>query len=187
VSLGSTFPFAAIARSVLSAFADERYHVIVNTGNQFVIDPQDAKGSHEVLPLICLRAYLQISHVVLHHGGHGTTMEVLNAGLPSVVIPFNGDQIDISLRLEQFGCALRIGKFPGEITADEVALALHKVLGQKSYRENAQKFRQELSRWPEGSSLAADVIEKHAEQLQKSKVFKAWADKKLSANVEIMS
>lgn len=166
VTLGSTFPFANIARHVLSAFADERFHVIVNTGDQFMIDPQDAPGHHEVLPLICLRAYLQISHVVLHHGGHGTTMEVLNAGLPSVVIPFNGDQIDISLRLEQFGCALRIGQYPGEISAGEVAQALHKVLDDPSYRDNAQRFSQELARWPDGATMAADLIEKHELQMQ---------------------
>ena len=166
VTLGSTFPFADIAHHVLSAFADERFHVIVNTGDQFMIDAQDAPGHHEVLPLICLRAYLQISHVVLHHGGHGTTMEVLNAGLPSVVIPFNGDQIDISLRLEQFGCALRIGKYPGDISAGEVAQALHKVLDDPSYRDNAQRFSQELARWPDGATMAADLIEKHELQMQ---------------------
>jgi len=181
VTLGSTFPFAEIARHVLRSFADDRYHVIVNTGDQFVIDSQDLEGSHEVLPLICLRAYLKISHVVLHHGGHGTAMEVLNAGLPSVVIPFNGDQIDISLRLEQFGCALRIEKYPGEITADEVALALHKVLGQQSYRDNAQKLSQELARWPDGATLAADVIEEHVVQMQKRIDSKASADKKPDA------
>ena len=167
VTLGSTFPFADIARHVLSAFADERFHVIVNIGDQFMIDPQDTPGHHEVLPLICLRAYLQISHVVLHHGGHGTVMEVLKAGLPSVVIPFNGDQIDISLRLEQFGCALRIGKYPGDISAGEVAQALYKVLDDPSYRDNAQKFSQELARWPDGAAMAADLIENHALQMQK--------------------
>lgn len=167
VTLGSTFPFVNIARHVLMAFADERYHVIVNTGDQFVIDLQDGKGSHEVLPLICLRAYLKISHVVLHHGGHGTAMEVLRAGLPSVVIPFNGDQIDIALRLELFGCALRIGKYPDEITADEVAKALHKVLEDKSYADNAQRVSQELAHWPDGSNMAADFIENHYFQMEK--------------------
>ena len=53
VTLGSTFPFANIARHVLSAFADERFHVIVNTGDQFMIDALDAPGHHEVRPLIC--------------------------------------------------------------------------------------------------------------------------------------
>lgn len=181
VTLGSTFPFAGIARHVLSAFADERYHVIVNTGDQFEIEPEDAQGHHEVLPLICLRAYLQISHVVLHHGGHGTAMEVLMAGLPSVVIPFNGDQIDISLRLEQFGCALRIGKYPDDITVGEVAQAVHKVLDEGSYRESAQRFSQELARWPDGATLAADVIEKHDVQMQKQTSPMASADKSPAA------
>ena len=183
VTLGSTFPFADIARHVLSAFADERFHVIVNTGDQFVIEPQEAQGHHEVLPLICLRAYLQISHVVLHHGGHGTAMEVLKAGLPSVVIPFNGDQIDISLRLEQFGCALRIGKYPGDISAGEVAQALHKVLDDPSYRDNAQRFSQELARWPDGANMAADLIEKHAVRMQKQTSPMASANKNPAATL----
>lgn len=183
VTLGSTFSFADIARHVLSAFADERFHVIVNTGDQFVIEPQEAQGHHEVLPLICLRAYLQISHVVLHHGGHGTAMEVLKAGLPSVVIPFNGDQIDISLRLEQFGCALRIGKYPGDISAGEVAQALHKVLDDPSYRDNAQRFSQELARWPDGANMAADLIEKHAVRMQKQTSPMASANKNPAATL----
>jgi UDP:flavonoid glycosyltransferase YjiC (YdhE family) len=136
-----------------------------------------------VLPLICLRAYLKISHVVLHHGGHGTVMEVLKAGLPSVVIPFNGDQIDISLRLEQFGCALRIGKYPGDISAGEVAQALHKVLDDPSYRDNAQKFSQELARWPDGAAMAADLIENHALQMQKFPNPTAATDGIRSANM----
>jgi UDP:flavonoid glycosyltransferase YjiC (YdhE family) len=183
VTLGSTFPFADIARHVLSAFADERFHVIVNTGDQFMIDALDAPGHHEVLPLICLRAYLKISHVVLHHGGHGTVMEVLKAGLPSVVVPFNGDQIDISQRLEQFGCALRIGKYPGDISAGEVAQALHKVLDDPSYRDNAQKFSQELARWPDGAAMAADLIENHALQMQKFTNPTAATDGIRSANM----
>jgi len=166
LTLGSSFPFPIIVRHILRAFTDKKYQVIVNTGDQFVISAEGGNG-HEVLPLICLRAYLEISHVVLHHGGHGTAMEVLRAGLPSVVIPFNGDQIDISKRLEQFGCALRIEKYPDEITADELAAALHTVLDSPSFKDNALRFKQELECWPDGSTMAADFIESHYVQMEK--------------------
>ena len=35
-----------------------------------------------------------------------------------------------------------------------------------SYRDNAQRFSQELARWPDGSTIAADLIEKHELQMQ---------------------
>lgn len=43
--------------------------------------------------------------VVIHHGGAGTTHTVTKTGIPSIVIPFAGDQFFWAQRLAQLGVA----------------------------------------------------------------------------------
>ena len=42
---------------------------------------------------------------VIHHGGAGTTIAALRAGIPSVTIPHAFDQFALSQRLLDLGCA----------------------------------------------------------------------------------
>ncbi len=54
--------------------------------------------------------------MVIHHGGAGTTHSAARAGVPSVVIPFAGDQFFWADRLARLGVAAKAvnGKRPQE-------------------------------------------------------------------------
>lgn len=96
---------------------------------------------------------------VVHHGGAGTTATALRAGIPSVIIPFFGDQFFWARRIYN----LRAGPSPikksnlnrGTLSrAIEIALKNKKILARA--KEIGQKIRSE-----NGVEKAVRVIEKH--------------------------
>lgn len=72
----------------------------------------------------------------VHHGGAGTTAAVLRAGVPSVVVPFLGDQFFWAARLRAAGVASR--PVPARrLTAERLAAALERVLSDEAMRSRA--------------------------------------------------
>lgn len=73
--------------------------------------------------------------VVVHHGGIGTTAEALRAGVPQIVAPVGGDQVDNAYRLRGMGVA---GVVPAKsFTAARAAEALHRLLKTFDHHEAA--------------------------------------------------
>jgi sterol 3beta-glucosyltransferase len=84
---------------------------------------------------------------VVHHGGAGTTAAGLRAGVPSIVVPFHGDQPFWGRCIQNLG----VGPAPvprNRLTAEKLATAIHlatsdpaiatraATLGQKIRNEN---------------------------------------------------
>ncbi len=73
---------------------------------------------------------------VVHHGGAGTTAAGLRAGVPTIVIPFFGDQPFWGQRV----AALGVGTAPiprKQLTAERLAKAIHRVVSDRAMRECA--------------------------------------------------
>lgn len=73
---------------------------------------------------------------VVHHGGAGTTAAGLRAGVPSVVIPFFGDQPFWGWRV----AALGAGPAPiplGSLTAERPAAAIERAVTDPAMRGRA--------------------------------------------------
>ncbi len=73
---------------------------------------------------------------VVHHGGAGTTAAGLRAGVPSIVIPFFGDQPFWGERV----AALGVGPSPiprQQLTAERLAEAIHRVMTDQPMRQRA--------------------------------------------------
>jgi UDP:flavonoid glycosyltransferase YjiC (YdhE family) len=76
---------------------------------------------------------------VVHHGGAGTTAAALRAGVPSLAVPFAGDQFLWGRRL----FALGVGPRPilrWELTADGLAGALRTMAGDEAMRRRAAEL-----------------------------------------------
>jgi UDP:flavonoid glycosyltransferase YjiC (YdhE family) len=159
VTLGSSFPLPRVLDAIARASEGQPWRLVLNMAGPCA--PQ-AAGGREVLPAIGLRGYLATSDAVIHHGGHGTAMQVLRAGLPSVIIPFNGDQIDIARRMAGLGGGIRLDGYPEDLTPEVLREAVRAVLVQTVYRDNARRLQGELAAWPDGAVLAADFIEERA-------------------------
>ena len=73
---------------------------------------------------------------VLHHGGAGTTAAGLRAGVPSIVIPFFGDQLFWGQRVAELG----VGPEPiprKKLTVERLAKAIQKAVTDQTMRQRA--------------------------------------------------
>lgn len=74
--------------------------------------------------------------VVVHHGGAGTTAAGMRAGVPSIIIPFFGDQFFWGRRVAKLG----VGTQPiprKKLTAQRLAQAIQKTLTDQTMRQRA--------------------------------------------------
>ncbi len=158
VSFGSVAaglpPFAGIYRSVLDALAGESLRVLMTTGG--AIEP----GALGPLPVnACVEQWrpqasmMPHTQAVVGHGGFGTTITALAAGVPQVVIPlFSFDQFVNAEQVTAIGAG--VGLDGGVGAAPELAPALAKVLGEPTYRERAAGVAAAMATLPD---VAASV------------------------------
>lgn len=130
-------PFAGIYRSVLDALAGEHIRVLMTTGGGVepgALEPVPANARVEQWrPQASVMPHAQ---AVVGHGGFGTTITALAAGVPQVVIPlFAFDQFVNAQQVAAVGAGVCLDGGPG--AAPDVAPALAEVLGNPTYREKA--------------------------------------------------
>lgn len=80
---------------------------------------------------------------VIHHGGAGTTMTALRAGVPSTVVAHLGDQPYWGRRIYELG----LGAKPinrTQLNADRLTQAIHAMIGTPHMRDRVEAFRQQL-------------------------------------------
>lgn len=94
----------------------------------------------------------------VHHGGAGTTAAALRAGLPTLVVPFGGDQPFWGNRVHASGCGPKPVSRDG-MTAEMLAARLRELTGNAAYRENAWAMGEALRR-EHGVQMAADIVER---------------------------
>jgi sterol 3beta-glucosyltransferase len=73
---------------------------------------------------------------VVHHGGAGTTAAGLRAGVPSIIVPFFGDQPFWGRRVAELG----VGTTPiprKQLTVENLAMAIDRVVRDPIMRQNA--------------------------------------------------
>jgi UDP:flavonoid glycosyltransferase YjiC (YdhE family) len=80
---------------------------------------------------------------VVHHGGAGTTASALRAGVPSVVVPFFGDQRFWARRVHALGAAPAPIPRP-ELTADRLAQAIHAAVCNPAIKQRATRLGKHL-------------------------------------------
>ena len=80
---------------------------------------------------------------VVHHGGASTTAAGLKAGVPSVIIPFFGDQPFWGQRVAELG----VGSKPiprKQLTAERLANAIREVVTNEDMRQRAAKLGKQI-------------------------------------------
>jgi UDP:flavonoid glycosyltransferase YjiC (YdhE family) len=93
---------------------------------------------------------------VVHHGGAGTTAAGLRAGVPSIVVPFFGDQPFWGRRVH----ALRVGPPPIQrksLTAPKLAEAISSAVDDETIRNNAAVLGERI-RAEDGVQSAVDFV-----------------------------
>ncbi len=161
VSFGSvTAGFADLStvfRGSLDALAGLPVRVLLTTGHAGDPDslhPWPANAyvtkwwpQEDVMPL---------AGAMVGHGGFGTTMAALAAGLPQVVVPlFAADQEVNAARVEQAGAGVRLGGRMDAVT--ELAAAVERVLGDDSARAAAGALADQIDALPDVSEVVPAV------------------------------
>jgi UDP:flavonoid glycosyltransferase YjiC (YdhE family) len=97
---------------------------------------------------------------IIHHGGAGTTIAAAKSGVPSMVIPFLGDQFFWGRRIAKIG----IGPSPipmRELAVTRLTRAIEQMLSDRAMRARAQEVGQKIQA-EDGVQKAVQVIERHA-------------------------
>jgi MGT family glycosyltransferase len=80
--------------------------------------------------------------VVITHGGHGTVMKALTAGVPLLVVPLGRDQPDNAARVAHAGAGIRLRKNAG---VSALRMATARVIEDPRYRAAARRMAGQLA------------------------------------------
>jgi MGT family glycosyltransferase len=94
--------------------------------------------------------------VVITHGGSGTVLAALQAGLPLVVVPMQWDHLENAQRVMEAQAGLRLA--PKHCTPERLRAAVEQVLEVQSFREHAQRLATAFARCG-GPKRAAELLE----------------------------
>ena len=99
---------------------------LVTTGP--AVDPAviSAPPNVEVTRWVRHADVLPYCSAVVSHGGHGTVMKALIAGVPLVVVPLGRDQPDNAARVVHAGAGIRL---PKHASADALRAAISRIIG----------------------------------------------------------
>ncbi|HTW18021.1 MAG TPA: glycosyltransferase [Nocardioides sp.] len=157
VSFGSVAaalpPFAGIYPAVLEALAEEPVRVLLTTGRGVAVDTLTVPPNTRVEQWWPQADVLPYAAAVVGHGGFGTTMAALAAGVPQVVLPlFAMDQFVNADHVAAVGAGLTVAGGPA--AAGELPAALALVLHDGDYRAAARTVADQMAQLPP----VADVV-----------------------------
>jgi MGT family glycosyltransferase len=149
ITLGTVFGgFSQALDTCVEALKDIDAQVVLTIGR--FSDP----ARHKHLPdnfiverFIPSHLILPITDLVIYHGGFGTTMSALAQGIPLVCFPISSDSPELAQRVQEAGAGLRLDNpLAGEniktaLTPEKLRAATLEVLGNRSYRDNAERLR----------------------------------------------
>jgi UDP:flavonoid glycosyltransferase YjiC (YdhE family) len=148
-TLGTVFNMESgdLVGRVLSGLRDLPGTVVTTLGKHVDPGPQppnvriEAHVPHAVLFPRC--------DAIVSHGGSGTVIDGLAAGLPQVVLPMGADQPLNAARVEALGAGVVLD--PLLATPTEIGAAVRTVLEQPAYRDAAERVRREVLALPDAA------------------------------------
>ncbi|MGI9079588.1 MAG: glycosyltransferase [Acidimicrobiales bacterium] len=144
--------FPGFYREVIAALGDLPVRILVTIG-----DAGDPAALGSVPPNVQVENWWPQRSVMAHasamvgHGGFGTTLAGLAAGVPMVVVPLFADQPLNASRVEAVGAGIALDG--GTEAIHQLRGAVTAVLDQDSYRTSARRMADEIRRLPPASEL----------------------------------
>ncbi|HKB11377.1 MAG TPA: nucleotide disphospho-sugar-binding domain-containing protein, partial [Vicinamibacterales bacterium] len=155
VAMSSTFQDqTASLERVIEALGTLPVRGLVTTGPAIDAAALRAAANVTVVASAPHREVLEQAALVVTHGGHGTVMKALAAGVPMVVLPHGRDQADNAARVTARGAGVMVkrGARPAAI-ADAVV----RVLRDDSYRVAARRLGDAVRRDAQGDTLIREL------------------------------
>jgi hypothetical protein len=96
--------------------------------------------------------------VAVHHGGSGTTLNCLAAGVPQVITPQGADQFVNAARVAELGLGQVV---PNEAEPGTVGAAVERLLSDQDLLSQVQAVRDEIARMPHPSQVVQVLEARH--------------------------
>jgi MGT family glycosyltransferase len=151
VGFSTTFQDQAGAlQRVLDGLGSLPVRVLLTTGETIDPDELRAPGNAFVIRKAAHGAVMREAGVVVTHGGHGTVIRAMAAGLPTLVVPHGRDQHDNAARVTARDAGLEL---PAQASAEEFAEAVRRLLAEPQFRTAAQAMSHGVRADIEGSPI----------------------------------
>src|SRR5262245_661925 len=155
VALSSTFQDQiACLQRIVDGLSSLEVRAVVTTGP--AVDPAALRpsGGVAIIESAPHREVLWQAALAITHGGHGTVMKALAAGVPMVILPHGRDQGDTAARVtaRSAGVAVARTASPGAISR-----AVQRVLQHDSYRSAARHLADVIRRDAQENTLIDEL------------------------------
>ena len=167
--LGHMTMAADIYRIVLRAVGGLTARVLLTVGRRF-----DPAGLGPVPANVHVEQWVDQADVLPHadlvvcHGGSGTVLGALAAGVPTVMLPMFADQFENARRVTEAGAGRKVGsgrqgtdehrRPPGIDDAPAIAGAIDAVLADPSCRDRARHLAAEVAAAPAPDAVMAQLL-----------------------------
>jgi MGT family glycosyltransferase len=138
VGMSSTYmAHGEILQRVTTALGELPIRGLVTTGPAIAPDSITAPSNVTVVERAPHSQVLRQAAAVVTHGGHGTVIKTLAAGVPLVVLPFGRDQADNAARVAHHRAGIRLSR---GARAAAITTAVRRVLDDPAYAAGAQRL-----------------------------------------------
>lgn len=166
VTMGSTVHAQASLVKIVRALSDGPYNLVISSGG-LPLPPDLAAPEHvHIYATVPGATVVQRSALVLSHGGHGTLLQALAAGVPSLILPANPDQVLVAQQAEALGVGRSLWQ-PGwlptgsqaadRLTARQIRQAVDDLVVDQDCRRTCRAFQTKIASYP-GAAAAADIL-----------------------------
>ncbi len=150
---GAFDTFTDVYAKTLEALAGQPVRVLLTTGHS--LDPESLRpwpANAHVRQWWPQEQVMPLASAMVAHGGFGTTMTALEAGVPQVVLPlFAFDQWVNARRIQAIGAGRMLDGGPAATT--ELAAAVAEVTLDPAYRQKAEAFAADFTALPDVATL----------------------------------
>ncbi|MBN6037675.1 glycosyltransferase [Amycolatopsis sp. 195334CR] len=154
LTLGTAFGTAELLTTAVNALAALDAEVVVATGRVTPDQLGDVPANVTVRSWVPQADLLPHADLVVHHGGSGTTLGALAAGVPQLLLPQGADQFANADAVSAAGAGLTG-------TTEEIADHARKLLSprENGYREAARSVQAEIAAMPSPEKIAQRLPE----------------------------
>ena len=145
----------ATTRMILDAVRQAGKRAVILTG-WAGLGADDVPENIHVLKYAPHHWLFQQMAAVVHHGGAGTTAAGFRAGVPTVIVPHNGDQPYWGRRVQELGVGAE--SIPRKkLTADKLAAAINEVTTNETMQQRAKALGEKIAT-EDGLAEAVKVV-----------------------------
>jgi len=155
VALSTTFQDQiGCLQRIVDALGVMPVRAVVTTGP--AVDPAALRSSPNVTVVRSAphREVLWETAVTITHGGHGTVMKALAAGVPLVLLPHGRDQADTAARVTARGAGITLAR---TARSDAISNAVRRVLQDNSYSNAARRLGEVIRRDAAEGALVVEL------------------------------